>query len=185
MPIDWDSEESRFAEFARPRLAKLVHRSAFRLVPVVAEAAEVYGPEALEWLNALKSSLVVLEVWIADRSLSRFTLDLAAEIARCAATAGTNAARMLGHSKSAEQAELAFAAGAFAVDVARANSPIRAARFAVQSLRAVQASGLIPQELLLNESEVLWPDGEPAWSRNGWMKFENAGAMPRILQMPS
>ena len=147
-------------------------RAASRLAPVVAAATEVYGPEADEWLNAVRASLGVVEVFVSGDPVSRFTLDLAADVARTCATAGANAARMLGPSKAGEQAELAFAAAAFAADVCRATTPQRAAAFAVQGVRAVDASGRVPRELLIADVATLtddtfgplWPDGEPEWS---------------------
>jgi hypothetical protein len=187
--MDWSEVERTFAVADRRRVATVALRAAKRVAPVIARAADQYGPEALEWLNAITGSLAVTERFVTGLSLSRFTLDLAADIARSAATAGANAARLLGPSKAAEDAELAFAAAAFAADVGRASNPHRAAVFAVQGVRAADASGLITRELLVSDVAKLsggdfgelWPGGEPAWSADGWQRLAAAGPMVRVL----
>lgn len=186
--MTWSELEPLFASADRRAVAEVVWRAAKRLAPVVARAADVYGPEALEWLNAVASSLGVTERFVRGQPVSRFTLDLAADIARSAATAGANAARMLGPSKAGEDAELAFAAAAFAADVCRAPNAQRAAVFAAQGVRAADAAGLIPRSLL--DADVahlsgrnfgpLWPDGVPDWSADGWRRLESAN-LPELL----
>lgn len=186
--MTWNEMEPLFAAADRRAVAEVAWRAAKRLAPVVARAADVYGPEALEWLNAVAASLSVTERFVRGQPVSRFTLDLAADIARTAATAGANAARVLGPSKAGEDAELAFAAAAFAADVCRAPNAPRAAVFAVQGVRAADAAGLIPRPLL--DADVaklgdrafgpLWPDGEPDWSAEGWQRLESAN-LPALL----
>jgi hypothetical protein len=186
--MTWNEMEMLFVGADRRAVAEVAWRAAKRLAPVVARAADVYGPDAVEWLNAVAASLTVTERFVRDQPVSRFTLDLAADIARTAATAGANAARLLGPSKAGEDAELAFAAAAFAADVCRAPNAPRAALFAVQGVRAADAAGLIPRPLL--DADVahltdrtfgpLWPDGEPDWSADGWRRLESANLPPLL-----
>jgi hypothetical protein len=189
--MNWTDLERAFTAAERLRVTAVAWRAGCRVAPVVARAVEVYGPEALEWLNAVAASLGVTERFAAGLTPrpSRFTLDLAADVARTAATAGANAARLLGPSKAGEDAELAFAAAAFAADVCRAPNAQRAAVFAMQGVRAADATGLIPRELLdadvakLGDGEFgeLWPGGEPDWWRDGQARLKAAGPMLRVL----
>lgn len=187
---DWTDLERTCATADRRRVAAVVARAAKRLAPVIAAAGDEYGPEADEWLNATAAALGVVEQFVRGDPVSRFTLDLAADVARSCATAGANAARLLGPSKAGELAELAFAATAFAADVGRANTPQRAAVFAVQGIRAVDASGRIPRELLTadvakigdGEFAPLWPDGEPDWSAAGWKRLDGR-TFPVVLRV--
>jgi hypothetical protein len=192
--MNWNELERSLASGSdRKRIAEVAHRAAMRLAPVIARAADHSGPEALEWLNAIRSSLAVTQQYIRGQLVSRFTLDLAADIARSAATAGANSSRLLGPSRTLEDAELAFAATAFAADVCRATDTPRAAMFAMQSVRAANASGLLPLALLeadLANLEAgnfgpLWPEGEPDWSREGWTRLHSAGPLPTILGEPA
>lgn len=186
--MTWTEMEPLFAAADRRAVAEVGWRAAKRVAPVVARAAGVYGPDAVEWLNAVAASLNVTERFVRGQSVSRFTLDLAADIARSAATAGANAARVLGPSKAGEDAELAFAAAAFAADVCRAPNAHRAAVFAVQGVRAADAAGLIPRPLLdadvahLTDRDFgpLWPEGEPDWSADGWRRLASAN-LPALL----
>lgn len=187
--MTWDELDTVFAAADRRRVAAVACRAARRVAPVIARAAEQYGPEAVEWLNAIAASLAVTERFAGGQRVSRFTLDLAADVARSAATAGANATRLLGPSKAAEDAELAFAAAAFAADVGRAPTAQRAATFAVQGVRAAGATGLVPREVW--ESDVarlptgefggLWSAGEPDWSVTGWAQLAAAGPLPTVL----
>ena len=190
--MNWTELERGFTGADRRRVAAVTWRAAKRIAPVIARVADEYGPEALEWFNAIACSLGVTERYVTGLPVTRFTLDLAADTARTAATAGANAARLLGPSRAAEDAELAFASTAFAADVCRAHSPQRAAMFAVQGLRAADASGRIPREwletdvALLNNGDFgdLWPIGEPDWSAEGWERLRTAGPMPALLTIP-
>jgi hypothetical protein len=181
--MNWPDLERTFAAADRQWVAGVGWRAACRVAPVIARAADVYGPEALEWLNAVASSLSVTGRFVSGERVTRFTLDIAADMARTAATAGANAARLLGPSKAAEDAELAFAAAAFAADVCRAPNAQRAAVFAVQGVRAADATGLIPRELLDadvakladGEFDLLWPGGEPGWWTEGQAWLAAAG----------
>jgi hypothetical protein len=185
----WGELERRFAEADRKRLAAVAWRAADRVAPVIARAADVYGPEALEWLNAVTATLRAVEKFVCGKPVSRFTLDLAADIARATATSAAGVVRLMGPSKSAEEAELAFAAAAFAADVCRAASGPRAAAAAVQGVRAADAAGLVSRELL--DADVaklagdpfgsLWPHGEPDWWADGRARLVAAGPMVCVL----
>lgn len=187
--MTWAEMEQRFAAADRRRVAGVAWRAAGRVAPVVAQAADVYGPEALEWLNAIKAVLRTVEKFVEGLPVSRFTLDLAAEIARATAASAANVVRQTRPSKASEDAELAFAAAAFAADVGRAPTAQRAAGFAVQGVRAADATGLVPRPLL--EADVakldgdefgpLWPTGEPDWWTAGWKRLDAAGPMVRVL----
>lgn len=187
--MTWGEMEQRFAEADRQRVGAVAWRAAERVAPVIAQAADVYGPDALEWLNAIKAVLRTVEKFVEGMPVSRFTLDLAADIARGTAASAANVVRLTGPSKAAENAELAFAAAAFAADVGRAPNAQRAAMFAVQGVRAVDATGLVPRALLdtdvakLNGDpfDLLWPHSEPDWWADGWKRLTAAGPMVRVL----
>jgi hypothetical protein len=187
--MTWTELEQRFAAADRKRVAAVAWRAAERVAPVVAQAADVYGPEALEWLNAIRAVLRTVEKFVEELPVSRFTLDLAAEIARATAASAANVVRQTRPSKASEDAELAFAAAAFAADVGRAPTAQRAASFAMQGVRAADASGLVPRTLLeadvtkLADGEfgLLWPPGEPDWWADGWKRLEAAGPQVRVL----
>lgn len=186
--MTWGEIEKRFATVDRKRLAPVTWRAAERVAPVIARAADAYGPESLEWLNAITAVLRTVERFAVGEPVSRFTLDLAADIARGTAASAANVVRLMGPSKAAEDAELAFAAAAFAADVARAPSPQRAAVFAVQGVRAADATGLVPRPLLhadilqLDDTfGPLWPDGDPDWWVDGRNRLQAAGPMVRVL----
>lgn len=185
----WAELERLFAGADRRRVAAVAWRAAERVAPVIARAADVYGPEALEWLNAIRAVLRTVEKFAEGVPVSRFTLDLAADIARGTAASAANVVRLTGPSKAAEDAELAFAAAAFAADVGRSPNAQRAAVFAVQGVRAADATGLVPRPLLdtdvvkLNGDPfgLLWPPGEPDWWADGWKRLQAAGPMVRVL----
>ncbi len=187
--ITWGELERRFAAADRKRVATVSLRAAERVAPVIASAADVYGPEALEWLNAITAVLRTVEHFLTGSPVSRFTLDLAADIARATATAAAGVVRLMGPSKAAEDAELAFAAAAFAADVCRSSHPQRAAASAVQGVRAADATGLVSRALLDTDVAkldgdpfgLLWPLGEPDWWTEGRERLEAAGPLVRVL----
>jgi hypothetical protein len=187
--ITWGELERRFAAADRKRVAAVAWRAAERVAPVVASAADVYGPEALEWLNAITAVLRTVERWVNGEPVSRFTLDLAADMARATATAAAGVVRLMGPSKAAEDAELAFAAAAFAADVCRTSHPHRAASAAMQGVRAADATGLAPRALLDTDAAkldgdpfgLLWPLGEPDWWADGKKRLAAAGPLVRVL----
>ena len=187
--MTWTELERRFAEADRQRVVAVALRAAERVAPVIARAADVYGPEALEWLNAVKAVLRTVEKFVEGMPVSRFTLDLAADIARATATGAAGVVRLMGPSKAAEDAELAFAAAAFAADVGRSSNASRAAMSAVQGVRAADATGLVSRALLDTDVAklsgdpfgLLWPLGEPDWWADGWKRLTAAGPMVRVL----
>ncbi len=182
--MTWGELQQRLASLDRKRAAGVAWRAALRVAPLVARAADEYGPEALEWLNATAAALRVVGRWVAGEAVSRFTLDLAADVCRSAAAAGANAARLLGSSKAGEDAELAFAAAAFAADACRATNTSQTA--VMQGVRAADATGQVPREVVATDLEAeaygpLWPDGEPRWSTDGWGRLEAAGLRLVVL----
>lgn len=185
----WGEMEQRFAGADRLRVATVTWRAAERVAPVIAQAVDVYGPEALEWLNAIRGVLRTVERFTDGLRVSRFTLDLAAEIARGTATSAAGVVRLMGPSKAAEDAELAFAAAAFAADVCRAATAQRAASAAVQGVRAADATGLVSRALLDTDVAnllapafgLLWPLGVPDWWDDGLRRLSAARALPRVL----
>jgi hypothetical protein len=187
--MTWGELEQRFAGAERVRVATVAWRAAERVAPVIAQAADVYGPEALEWLNAIRGVLRTVERFTDGLRVSRFTMDLAAEIARGVATSAAGVVRLMGPSKAAEDAELAFAAAAFAADTCRAANAQRAASAAVQGVRAADATGLISRALLDTDIQnlsapafgLLWPLGEPAWWTDGLKRLNAVRTLPRVL----
>ena len=181
----WATVEAELALRPKVDVVRLAVRSAARLVPVIVEASGEYGPEALEWAHATDSVVKLVEVFARGEPVSRFTLDLAAEVARGTANAAAAVVRMLGHSQAAVDAELAFAAAAFAADAARLSSPARSATAAMQALRIAQSSGRVPEESLAGDyamdDAALWPNGEPSWFAEGRAALDTAKVLPVIL----
>ena len=183
----WKVIETELALRPMAVTVRLALRAAARLAPVIAEGTTEYGPEAIEWFHATSAVVNVVEAYSRGERISRFTLDIAAELARGAANAAAGIVRLLGHSKAAEDAELAFAAAAFAADAARLSAAPRIAAAAMQALRVAHASGRIPEELLAADyagaDGPLWPDGEPAWSAEGRAKLAATIGFPVILSL--
>lgn len=181
----WATIETELATRSKIAVVRLAVGAAARLVPVIVEGSSEYGPEALEWAHATDSVVKLVEAFARGEKVSRFTLDLAAEVARGTANAASAIVRLLGPSKAAEDAELAFAAAAFAADAARLSSAGRIAAAAMQALRVVHASGRVPEELLaadyFGSDAELWPEGEPDWFSEGRAKLAGAVGLPGIL----
>jgi hypothetical protein len=184
----WGTVETELALRPKPAVVRLAAKVAARLVPTIVEGSSEYGPEAIEWAHAADSVVKIVEAYLRGEAVSRFTLDLAAEVARGTANAAANVVRMLGHSQAAADSELAFAAAAFAADAARLSSPVRSATAAMQALRTAQSSGRIAEELLARDyanddaGEPLWSDGEPAWFTEGRAALAAAKGLPEILR---
>jgi len=177
-----DPREARLAALPKSEAVSLALRSAQRLAPIIAQMSDHCGPEAIEWLNAIDQGLKLVERW---ENVSRFTLDLVAELARGTANAAANSVRLLGPTPTAEDAELAFAAAAFAADAARSGDPARRVKFAALALGNAEASGKIPQELLMDSASPLWPHGEPKWFAEGMQQLRNARGLPRFFVFDS
>ena len=183
----WATVESELAVRPKAEVVRLAARAAAWLVPLVVEASAEYGPEAVEWAHATDSVVKLVEASVRGAKVSRFTLDLAAEVARGTANAAAGTVRLLGPSKAAEDCELAFAAAAFAADAARLGSPGRVAAAAMQALRVAQASGRVPEELLAADyagtDAPLWPDGAPPWFAEGRATLAAAAGLPTVLAL--
>lgn len=136
----WADVEAALSKLPRRAIVLFAARCARRLLPNVARLSKAFGPDAGEWTHATAETVRVAEAFGRGEAVSRFTLDLAAEVARCAASATANAARILGGSPLMEPAELAYAAAAFAADAARATGTERAVGCAVRSAQ-MEADG--------------------------------------------
>ena len=156
--MTWSELERLLTRLPRPTAAGFAARAARQTLPAITALEAKYGPEALEWLAACEATLATVEGFARGEPVSRFRLDLAADAARCAATATANAARTLGPSPLIEGAELVYVATAFAADCARAATPQRAAAVGMQSLRAAAGGGEVPAAL---EEELKTPDTSP------------------------
>ena len=167
MPPDWPTLEVAFLKLPRREVVNLAARAAERVAPVLAQAADHYGPEAFEWLRALSATIRTAQRYAAGEPVTRFTLDLASDAARCAANAMAVAAQTLGPASCHGACEDAIAAAAFAADAARAKSPGHAAGRAMQACRA---AGDVPPA-----TGPLWPDGEPTWFTQGLARSRHAG----------
>ncbi len=182
----WATIETELA--TRPKIAvvRLAVRAAARLVPAIVEGSAEYGPEALEWAHATDSVVKLVEAFVRGEKVSRFTLDLAAEVARGTANSASAIVRLLGPSKAAEDAELAFAAAAFAADAARLSIASRIVAAGMQALRVVHASGRVPEAVLVADyfgsEAALWPEGEPSWFGEGRAKLAMAVGLPVVLR---
>ncbi len=203
----WSEVETRFAESPRLGVAAVCQRAAVRLSPAIASAETGYGAEAVEWLNAVTGVLRLLEAGCRGVPVSRFTLDIAAEVARGTANSARTLVRDKGPSKAAEDAELAFAATAFAVDVFRATTPARVASVGMQCLRIALDGGTVPEQLVAFDFQLLrslaapgntdwtaaadgpfgelWPFGEPDWVTAGLARLrELEPTLPTLLRLP-
>gem|GEM_PF-2928168 len=175
----WPEMEAQFAKLSHRVLVGFAVRGAQRVLPIIAEGSADYGPEAIEWLMAIHAALEAPARFASGEKISRFTLDLAAEMARGTANSAANVVRIMGHAKSAEDAELVFAAVAFAADCARSSPMSRAANAAMKGLRAADALGRISQQLWeldwqqtqSGAYETLWPTSEPQWYTEGIQKL--------------
>ena len=178
-------------------------RAARRVVPLIGLGADHY-PEAWEWLRATAETVRVVEAYVRGREVSRFTLDVAAELPRVAANALASSARRLGPTPAMEQAEIAFAVAAFAADSARAPSSAQAARVAAQAAATAEAGHYKVAKLLAFDAATLaglgfdpsddlgppidptasgpvgelWPTGEPVQWSNVWVRLAES---PRLL----
>jgi hypothetical protein len=91
--------------------------------------------------------------------VTRFTLDLAAEVARGTATATAAAARRVGPSPLIEEAELVYAAAAMAADCARTADDRRAAGLGMQAARAAAGGGEVPAEQAADLAKLVAGEG--------------------------
>lgn len=203
----WTEIETRFAASPRLAVAAVCQRAAARIYPVIARAEAVYGAEAIEWLNAVSQVVRLLEAGCLGVPVSRFTLDIAVEVARGTANSARTAVRERGPTKAAEDAELAFAVAAFAVDVLRATHSAKAASVAVQCLRNALAGGDVPEQLVAADFKLLmlltgmgntdwsatadgpfgdlWPFGEPDWVTAGLARWQEVEpTLPKLLCLP-
>jgi hypothetical protein len=142
-PENWLELETALSRVPAPLAARFASRCAARLLPAVAKLAEDYGPEVQEWSHAIAEVIRVVEAYSRGERLSRFTRDLAVEAARATANATANTARLMGQSAYMEQAELAYAAAAYAADATRASSAERAASFAARAAQ-MESPGAVP-----------------------------------------
>jgi hypothetical protein len=182
----WADVERALAGLPRRSVVAFAVRAAARVAPAIAELEAKYGPEAREWLNAVESAIRVVAAFARGEAVTRFTLDLAAEAARTAASATANAARTAGPSPLVEGAELAYAAAAYAADAARAATGARAAALAAQAARMAAGGGDVPAEqtadlrVLLAGKPLTW-DRPPA-PRAGQV---NLFALPGMMEGPT
>jgi len=142
----WSEVERLLAKLPRRAIAQFAARSARRLLPAIAALEPKYGPEALEWLAATEASIRTVDAFARGEAVTRFTLDLVADAVRCAANATANAARTLGPSPLIEDAELAYAAAAYAADAARAPTEARAVTCAVKAAQMSANGGDVTAE---------------------------------------
>ncbi|OWK45261.1 hypothetical protein [Fimbriiglobus ruber] len=184
----WPDVERLLAALPRPAVVAFAARSARRVAPVILRLEAQYGDVALEWLNAVAAAIRVADAFARGEPVTDFTLQLAADVARGTASATANAARARGPSPLIEEAEMAYAAAAFAADAARAPTPARAATLAMQAARAAGNGGAVPPEQVNDlralvrgtEPGELWLGGEPVWWRDGWERLEAAARGGRV-----
>jgi len=204
---EWPEVESRFAAWPRLGVVAVSQRAAGRIAPVIARAEMTYGPEAIDWLNAIAEVLTLLEAACLGVPVTRFTLDIAAEVARGTANSARSLVREKGPSKAAEDAELAFAATAFAADALRAEQPAKRASLAARCVRLALDGGTVPEAVVAFDFKLLqafaesgdtdwsvtadgpfgelWPAGEPEWvtAAAGRLK-ELEPTLPKLLRLP-
>lgn len=160
--FSWPEVQTRLGHLPHWAVALFAVRSARRLWPGILDAEAAYGPEVREWLTACDATLRMVELFAAREPVSRFTLDLAAEIARATALVAANTARQAGYHPSAQTVELTLAAAALSADVARVADLSRAVRIAVQVAQAGVDGGPISLEQV--EDLTALEQGEPLLS---------------------
>ena len=133
--MTWAEIEQRLKSLDRRAIALVVACSAQRLLPLVLLGEADYGPEVAEWHTAMAEVLMAVEGYGVGRRVSRYQLNVAADIARGTANTLANKARQFGASAHLHDIELALAAVAFAADAARADSADRVVAAALQVLR--------------------------------------------------
>lgn len=178
---NWSEVQSRLSNLPHWGLASFAVRSARRLWPTILDCEADYGPETREWLAVCDATLRMVEHFAARQPVSRFTLDLAAELARATALVAANTARQVGYRPSAHVAELALAAAAMSADVARATDLIRAARITLQVAQtATNGLPVNPEQsadlFSLEQGEPmppLWPSPEPVHLRDARLILRN------------
>jgi hypothetical protein len=147
--MTWPEVTETLSRLDRRAIALVVARSARRLLPLVMLGESDYGPEVAEWHAMMVDVLKLIECYGAGQKVSRYQLNLAADIARGTANTLANKARQYGASAHLHDMELALAAMAFAADAARAETPERVVAAAMQVFKmqsqkwAVEASDLI------------------------------------------
>ncbi len=127
--------EGRLKSMDRRAIALVVARLAHRLLPLINLVQTDYGPEVDEWVLAMNEVLRAVENYGLGQRVSRYQLNVAADIARGTANTLANKARQFGVNAHLHDAELALAAIAFAADAARAETPERVVIAALQVLR--------------------------------------------------
>jgi hypothetical protein len=133
--MTWPEVTDQLSRLDRRAIALVVARSARRLLPLVLLGESDYGPEAAEWHAAMVEVLKAIEGYGSGAKVSRYQLNVAADIARGTANTLANKARQFGASTQLHDIELALAAVAFAADAARAESQDRVLSAAMQVLK--------------------------------------------------
>ncbi len=197
-PPNWSDIEVSLRSSSRQDLARFLARSAARVVPLLAKAEASFGIEAIEWQHALASAVRVVEAFGEGREVSKFTLDIAAELARLVPAARVARGRSGAPNQSresVEELEMVCASVAFSVDALRAASDDRAVRAAMQAVSNADAACLEVAPLLTFDAKLLaagiagefgelWPTGEPAWFREGTDRLQElAPKLPRFLEL--
>lgn len=169
----WPEIEAQMRELPTWAQCLCAARAAWRELPEVLTLEPRFGSEVLDWIATTRQALKLVQGAGNRKTVSRFYLDLAAELARACATANANQVQQKGPCAASHRAELIFAAAAFAADAARASTPARATPLAIQSLKLSTDGRDLPAELLedlraLREGEPLgpvWPNGTPPAAR--------------------
>lgn len=197
-PPDWTDVEATVRKLARRPLAGVVGRAAERIVPLAANAEAAFGPEAVEWLNALDAAARVVAAVAAGEEVSGFTLGIAADLARAVPAARVNVSRKTGVGSAAavEELEHVCAAVGFAADAVRATTEERAVRAAMHAISMADAACFDVGKLAAFEAKMLaggagitdlgdlWPAGDPDWFAAGRATLAAArGRLPRLLEV--
>lgn len=199
---DWSELERAIASLPHRAAAAVAVRAARRAAPAILAAEEDFGEVALEWFNAAAATLRMIEAFVQGESVTGFTLTIAAELPRLAASSMAAAMRGRGPSRHVERTETALAAVSFAADAARATSTDRISKAVMISLQNAEATepsigrlaafdvktlASMPAEktssLDVSESSLLgelWPYGEPSGWSTAWIKLKDAH-LPQIL----
>lgn len=197
-PPDWTELDATVRKLDRRSLAGVVGRAAERVVPRAANAEAAFGPEAVEWLNALDAAARVVAAVAAGVEVSAFTLGIAADLARAVPAARVNVSRKTGVGSVAavEELEHVCAAVGFAADAVRATTEERAVRAAMQCVSNADAAwgqvgklAAFDAKMFAGGAKVadlgdLWPAGDPEWFLAGRATLAAArGRLPRLLEV--
>jgi len=179
-PMTWTEVEMKLTTLPRRRATAVGVRAVERALRRIAVVADDYGPEVWEWVRAMQAALEAVQRYAADKAVSRFTLDLAAEICRGTANSAAATAQLVGPSRGHEVLESVIASAAFTADAARTRKGERVPGLLTNAMKNAHLGGEASIESVADltaegDFGPLWPHGEMEWYRSGTERYHKAG----------